>query len=140
MEENGEWQNEHLVCWYLKYPNKCIGLNKSIHWQAIISYTHSKSHCSANYINFIFAPLLLNEGALGRIHATVIKGCFMSTFLKINWLKLDLHISITIVNFKKHITTTHFVKAKWGSISFFGCVEVSLANFKFNVCVKAKYP
>lgn len=73
--------NNHVSLWFLQ----SIKINKNQH-------THSKSHCSANYINFIFAPLLLNVGTLCRIHVTVVKRCFMPTFLfteALSWEKIN---------------------------------------------------
>lgn len=45
--------------------------------------THSKCYCSTNYVDFIFAPLLLNKGTLCKIHITMVKCCLMPIFLKI---------------------------------------------------------
>lgn len=44
-------------------------------------FTHSKCHCSTDNVDFIFTPLLLDKGTLSRIHTTMVKCCFMPTFL-----------------------------------------------------------
>lgn len=70
--------------------------------------THSKCHRSTDNVDFVFTPLFLDKGTLSRIHTTMVKCCFMPTFLN-KWaiLKRSLIDKGRSVTIQKILRRTH---------------------------------